>query len=90
MAQIDNIEQSFIVMNETLDRIEARVDEMNRMLSEIVAEIEKHKQPRVFENDGEVMFRNKRWAELKSYTHTNKQSKDNDSDESMYDINRSI
>ena len=84
MAQIESIEQSFVVMNETLDRMEARIDEMNRMLSEIVAEMEKHKQPRVFENDGEIMFRNKRWAD--KY----KRNRDNDSDESMYDINRSI
>jgi hypothetical protein len=33
---IDNI-------NETLDRIEARMDEMNKMLGEIVDEIDKHK-----------------------------------------------
>lgn len=33
---IDNI-------NETLDRIEARMDEINKMLGEIVDEIDKHK-----------------------------------------------
>ncbi len=33
---IDNI-------NETLDRIEARMDEMNKMLGEIIDEIDKYK-----------------------------------------------
>ena len=57
-------QQTLDNINETLDRMEARMDEMNRMLSEIIAEIEKHQQPKVFETDGEVMFRNKRWSEL--------------------------
>ncbi len=60
MAQTESIEQSFVTINETLDRMEARIDNMNKMLSEIVAEIEKHQQPKVFENDGEVMFRHRR------------------------------
>jgi len=30
-------------INETLDRIEARMDEMNKMLDEIMDEIDKHK-----------------------------------------------
>jgi hypothetical protein len=55
---IDNI-------NETLDRIEARMDEMNKMLSKIVDEIDKHKnvpsKTITMEYDGEIMFRNKRW-----------------------------
>lgn len=51
---IDNI-------NETLDRIEARMDNMSRMLDEILAEIEKHQQPKVFETDDEAMFRNRRF-----------------------------
>ena len=32
-----------------------------RMLDEILAEIEKHQQPKVFETDGEVMFRHRRF-----------------------------
>ena len=60
MAQTESIEQSFVTINETLDRMEARIDNMNKMLSEILAEIEKHQQPKVFETDGEVMFRNRR------------------------------
>ena len=55
---VDNI-------NETLDRIEARMDEMNKMLSKIVDEIDKHKnvpsKTITMEYDGEIMFRNKRW-----------------------------
>jgi hypothetical protein len=55
---IDNI-------NETLDRIEARMDEMNKMLSKIIDEIDKHKnipsKTITMEYDGEIMFRNKRW-----------------------------
>jgi hypothetical protein len=58
---IDNI-------NETLDRIEARMDEMNKMLSKIVDEIDKHKnvpsKTITMEYDGEIMFRNKRWEHL--------------------------
>jgi len=60
MAQTESIEQSFVTINETLDRMEARIDSMNRILSEILAEIEKHQQPKVFETDGEVMFRHRR------------------------------
>ena len=66
---IDNI-------NETLDRIEARIDEMNKMLGEIMDEIDKHKNEssKTITNtyDGGIIFRNKRWAELKSHIHTNK------------------
>jgi beta-mannanase len=55
---IDNI-------NEILDRMEARMDEMNKMLSKIVDEIDKHKnvpsKTITMEYDGEIMFRNKRW-----------------------------
>jgi len=53
---IDNI-------NEILDRIEARMDEMNKMLGEIINEIDKHKnvpsKTITMEYDGEIMFRNK-------------------------------
>jgi hypothetical protein len=56
---IDNI-------NETLDRIEARMDEMNKMLGKIVDEIDKHKnvpsKTITMEYDGEIMFRDKRWG----------------------------
>jgi hypothetical protein len=57
---IDNI-------NETLDRIEARMDEMNKMLGEIVDEIDKHKNEpsKTITNtyDGGIIFRNKRWVD---------------------------
>ena len=53
-------QQTIDSINETLDRIEARMDNMNKMLNEIIAEIEKHQQPKVFETDGEVMFRHRR------------------------------
>jgi hypothetical protein len=56
---IDNI-------NETLDRIEARMDEMNKMLSKIIDERDKHKNAPsktiTMEYDGEIMFRDKRWG----------------------------
>jgi len=68
MAQIDNIEQSFTAINETLDRIEARIDEMNRMLDTMVEEIDRYKN-----------------GSSKNMTSTY-----DNSDESMYDINRSI
>ncbi len=54
--------------NETLDRIGARIDEMNRMLDEIVGEIDRYKN-----------------GSSKNMTSTY-----DNSDESMYDINRSI
>ena len=67
---IDNI-------NEILDRIEARMDEMNKMLSEIVDEIDKHKNGSsktiTMEYDGEVMFGHKRWEHL-----INKKSSNNE------------
>ena len=57
---IDNI-------NEILDRIEARMDEMNKMLGEIVDEIDKHKNEpsKTITNtyDGGIIFRNKRWVD---------------------------
>jgi hypothetical protein len=63
MAQIDNIEQSFTAINKTLDRIEARVDNMSRMLDEIVGEIDKHKngpsKTITTTYDGEIMYRYK-------------------------------
>jgi hypothetical protein len=41
------------------------MDEMNKMLSKIVDEIDKHKnvpsKTITMEYDGEIMFRNKRW-----------------------------
>jgi len=43
MTQIDNIEQSFTAINETLDRIEARIGEMNKMLDTMVEEIDRYK-----------------------------------------------
>jgi hypothetical protein len=53
---IDNI-------NETLDRIEARMDEMNKMLGEIMDEIDKHKngpsKTITTTYDGEIMYRYK-------------------------------
>jgi len=53
---IDNI-------NETLDRIGARMDEMNKMLGEIVDEIDKHKNKPsktiTTTYDGEIMYRYK-------------------------------
>ena len=53
---IDNI-------NEVLDRIEARMDEMNKMLNEIVDEIDKHKngpsKSITTTYDGEIMYRYK-------------------------------
>ena len=56
-------QQTVDSINETLDRIEARIDEMNKMLSEIVDEIDKHKnvpsKTITMEYDGEIMFRNK-------------------------------
>ena len=68
-------------MNKTLDRIEVRMDNMNKILDEIIGEIDKHKnEPSkniTTTYDGGIIFRNKR-------------NKNNDSDESMYDINRSI
>ena len=53
---IDNI-------NEILDRIEARMDEMNKMLGEIMDEIDKHKNVSsktiTSTYDGEIMYRYK-------------------------------
>jgi hypothetical protein len=53
---IDNI-------NKTLDRIEARMDEMNKMLSKIIDEIDKHKNESsktiTTTYDGEIMYRYK-------------------------------
>ena len=67
-------------INEALDRIEVKLNSVNEKLNMIVDEIDKHKNgpSRTITNtyDGEIMFK---------YKH-----KDNDSDESMYDINRSI
>jgi len=49
--------------NETLDRIEAKMDEMNKMLGEIVDEIDKHKNESsktiTTTYDGEIMYRYK-------------------------------
>jgi len=53
---IDNI-------NEILDRIEARMDEMNKMLSKIIDEIDRHKnipsKTITSTYDGEIMYRYK-------------------------------
>jgi len=50
-------------MNQTLDRMEARIDEMNKMLSEIMDELNRYKQPSkrtiTTTYDGEIMFRYK-------------------------------
>jgi hypothetical protein len=59
-------QQTINNINEILDRIEARMDEMNKMLSKIVDEIDKHKNGSsktiTMEYDGEIMFRDKRWG----------------------------
>ncbi len=56
-------QQTIDSINETLDRIEARMDEMNKMLGEIVDEIDKHKngpsKTITTTYDGEIMYRYK-------------------------------
>jgi chromosome condensin MukBEF ATPase and DNA-binding subunit MukB len=63
-------------INAALDRIEAKLDSVDEVLNKINGEIDKHKDKPsktiTNEYDGEVMFRNKRWAELKSYINTSK------------------
>jgi hypothetical protein len=50
-------------INETLDRIEARIDDMNKMLGAIVDEIDKYKNGSsktiTTTYDGEIMYRYK-------------------------------
>jgi len=59
-------QQTINSINEILDRIEARMDEMNKMLSKIIDEIDRHKnvpsKTITNEYDGEIMFRDKRWG----------------------------
>lgn len=69
-------EQEMNRLSEKLDEIEARIDNMNRTLDELIEEIDKGISRKTLMYDGEIMTR---------YKHKN-----NDSDESMYDINRSI
>jgi len=56
-------QQTIDSINETLDRIEARMNEMNKMLGEIVDEIDKHKngpsKTITTTYDGEIMYRYK-------------------------------
>ena len=56
-------QQTIDSINETLDRIEARMDEMNKMLSKIIDEIDKHKngpsKTITTTYDGEIMYRYK-------------------------------
>jgi hypothetical protein len=56
-------QQTIDSINETLDRIEVRMDEMNKMLGEIVDEIDKHKNGSsktiTTTYDGEIMYRYK-------------------------------
>jgi len=56
-------QQTIDSINETLDRIEARMNEMNKMLGEIVDEIDKHKNESsktiTTTYDGEIMYRYK-------------------------------
>jgi len=56
-------QQTIDSINETLDRIEARMDEMNKMLGEIMDEIDKHKNGSsktiTSTYDGEIMYRYK-------------------------------
>jgi hypothetical protein len=63
-------------INAALDRIEAKLDSVDEVLDRINEEIDKHKNGSsktiTNEYDGEIMLRNKIWAELKSYFHTNK------------------
>jgi ribosomal protein S6 len=65
-------------INAALDRIEAKLDSVDEVLNKINGEIDKHKDisRKTLMYDGEIMTR---------YKHKN-----NDNDESMYDINRSI
>ena len=69
-------QQTIDSINEALDRIEAKLNSVNEKLDMIVNEIDKHKNEpsKTITNtyDGEIMFRNKRWAEQQSYIHTNK------------------
>jgi prefoldin subunit 5 len=68
-------------INAALDRIEAKLDSVDEVLDRINEEIDKHKngpsKTITNEHDGETMSRNKIWAELKSYFHTN-QNKNNE------------
>jgi len=56
-------QQTIDSINKTLDRIGARMDEMNKMLGEIVDEIDKHKngpsKTITTTYDGEIMYRYK-------------------------------
>jgi len=56
-------QQTIDSINETLDRIEARMDEMNKMLGKIMDEIDKHKNGSsktiTSTYDGEIMYRYK-------------------------------
>ena len=76
--KLNNMEQQTIdSINETLDRIEARMDEMNKMLSKIVDEIDKYKNKPsktiTNEHDGEIMFRHKRWDVVNKLNNNEKQ-----------------
>jgi hypothetical protein len=63
-------------INAALDRIEAKLDSVDEVLDRINGEIDKHKNGSsktiTNEYDGEIMLRNKIWAELKTHIHTNK------------------
>ena len=58
-------------INAALDRIEAKLDSVDEVLNKINGEIDKHKDTPsktiTNEYDGEIMLRNKRWLELKSW-----------------------
>jgi hypothetical protein len=56
-------QQTIDSINKTLDRIEARMDEMNKILGKIMDEIDKHKngpsKTITSTYDGEIMYRYK-------------------------------
>lgn len=54
-------EQEMNRLSEKLDEIEARIDNMNHMLNEIMEEINKHKDTskKTMTYDGEIMFKYK-------------------------------
>jgi uncharacterized membrane protein len=68
-------EQEMNRLSKKLDEIEARIDNMNRTLDKLIEELDKPSKPITNEYDGEIMFRHKRWAELKSYIRTNQNNK---------------